>query len=94
MNTYRACVGGQGNCATAAIGLGISAGATGAGYFAQRAAAGALGNVFNSHARDIYLARQAGVIGGVANLVDTLGGLATGFWGSDGAGFDFGLAGC
>ena len=92
VNTYRACIGGQGNCAAAAIGLGISAVATGAGALAQRAAAGALSNVFNPYALDIYLARQAGVIGGVANFIATLGGLVTGFWGTNG--FGWASAGC
>lgn len=58
--------------------------------------AGALGNVFNSYARDIYLARQAGVIGGIANLMSTIGGIATSFWASHrgGGSFDLALTGC
>ncbi len=94
VNTYRACVGGQGNCTDAVVGLGLSVVATGAGAVAQRAAAGSLGNVFNSYAGDIYLARQAGVIGGVANFIETVGVLATSFWGSAGFSFDLGLADC
>ena len=84
VNTCRACFGGAGNCTAAAIGLGMGVFATGAGIWGQTAAAGALSNVFNSFTRDIFLARQAGVIGGTGNLISTLGGLVTGFWGSGG----------
>jgi hypothetical protein len=72
VNTYRACFGGAGGCATAATSLGLSVVATGAGIGLQNAAEGGLANVFNAYSRDIYLARQAGVIGAGLNGLSTL----------------------
>jgi len=71
INTYRACFGGAGGCASAATSFGLNALATGIGFGLQNAAAGGLANVFNSYARDVYLARQDGVIGGVVNGLST-----------------------
>lgn len=34
------------------------------------------------------------MIGGVPTFIDTVAGLAPGFWGSDAFGFDFALTGC
>ena len=75
LNTYHACFGGAGGCAAAATSFGISGVATGLGFGLQNAAANQLSNVFNAYAKDIYLARQAGVIGASANGLSALAGL-------------------
>ncbi|MCU1493585.1 MAG: hypothetical protein JWO62_1349, partial [Acidimicrobiaceae bacterium] len=74
LNTYRACSSNQG-CASAAVGLGLSLVATGAGISLQRALASAL-SLENTYAKDIYLARQAGVVGAGLNGLDALYGAA------------------
>jgi RHS repeat-associated protein len=71
INTYRACYGGAGNCAAAAADFGISAVATVVGGAAQLYAANAISGMPNSYAQAIYLARQAGVIGGLASGIST-----------------------
>ena len=76
VNTYHACLGGGGGCAQAAVSLGLSIVGTGAGIYAQNALAGGL-NMANAYARDIYLARQAGVVGAVGDGLQTLIGLAS-----------------
>jgi len=83
INAYRSCFGGAGDCTTAAIGFGISVVATGAGAFLQGAASSAL-NAANAYARDIYEARQAGVIGASTNGVSFLFGLASSVFGGCG----------
>ena len=65
-NAYRACISGAGGCTSALLEFGVSLGATGLGALAQAAAANSL-NMANDYARDIYLARQAAVIGAGAN---------------------------
>ncbi len=80
MNAYRACFDGGGNCSGAVVSLGFSVAATGAGAIAQRRAASALYGVFNSYARDTYLWRQAGVIGGLTNGASGIVGLLSSFF--------------
>ena len=75
VNTYRACFGGGGGCSSATVGLGLSVLATGTGAYLQGAASAAL-NADNAFARDIFLARQAGLIGAGANGLSSLYGLA------------------
>ena len=85
LNTYRACFGGAGGCESAATSFGLGVVTTGVGFGLQSLGAGALGNVFNSYARDIYLARQAGVIGAGLNGLSTIySGLSGYIFGSSG----------
>lgn len=74
LNTYRACIDGAGGCSSAAAALGLDVLATGTGAYLQGAAAEAL-NADNAYARDIYLARQAGLIGASSNGLSFLYGL-------------------
>ncbi len=71
INTYRACFGGQGGCSTAAVGFGLSILATATGVYLQGAAASLL-EADNAFARDIFLARQAGLIGAGVNGLSSL----------------------
>lgn len=71
---------GAGNCSGAVVSLGFSAFATGAGAIAQRRAASALYGVFNVYARDTYLWRQAGMIGGITNGASGIVGLLSSFF--------------
>jgi RHS repeat-associated protein len=82
ISAYRACYGGASGCAGAAGSLALSAVATGVGAYVQYRAAESVSGMFNSYARDIYTARQAGVIGALSNGTSTAGSLLFGRYGT------------
>ena len=79
LNSYRACLGGGGDCAGALVSLGLDIAVTGAGAAAGHAAEAGLDSIPNAYSADQYLLRQEQVIGGLSNAVSALSSAVVGW---------------